>query len=131
MLIFPSFLQMTLDLKGEAIEQQLPFVQEGGGGFSAFVSSMLTALMAVAALSVLVFLLWGAFDWLNSGGEKGKIESARNKITGAIMGIVVLATVLVIFNFIQQILGIQVLQFTSSPTSSAPPAAAPLTPGRL
>lgn len=122
-MILPSLLQITFDLKQEAVDQELPFVTAAEGGFEAFLGSIFTALMAIAALSVLIFLIWGAFDWINSGGEKGKVESARNKMTGAIMGLVVLACVFVIFAFIQQLLGIQILNFTpqARPASTSAP----------
>jgi len=117
MIIFPSLLAIELDLKGQAVTQELPFAQAGEGGFALFFSNILTALMTIAALAVFIFLIWGAFDYINSGGEKGKIESARNKMTGAVMGLVVLAMVLVIFAFIQQVLGIEILTFSSGPTA--------------
>lgn len=123
--MLPSFLQLNFDIKGEAVEQQLPFVTaDANGGFEAFLTRIFTGLMVIAALSVLIFLVWGAFDWINSGGEKGKIDSARNKMTGAVMGLIVLACVFVIFAFIQQVLGIQVLNLrgTPRPTSTSAPA---------
>jgi hypothetical protein len=112
MLTFLPVYQLMLDLKGQAEEQDLPYVNEGG--FAGFLTSMLQALMAIGAITVLIFLLWGAFDWINASGEKGKIESARNKMTGAIIGLLVLTFVLVIFMFIQRMLGIELFQFIPS-----------------
>ncbi len=110
--MFLTLLQtpLILDLKGQAEEQNLPYVNNGG--FAGFVTSLLQAMMAIGAVTVFVFLIWGAFDLMNAGGEKGKLESARNKMTGAIMGLIVLSTVLVIFMFVQQILGIEVFKFS-------------------
>jgi hypothetical protein len=105
-----SLFQLTIDLQREAELQNAPYANEGG--FAAFVGRILSALMAIGAMSVLIFLVWGAFDWINAGGEKGKIESARNKMTGAIMGLIVLAATLAIFTFVQSALGIEVLEFT-------------------
>jgi uncharacterized membrane protein len=79
--MFPTLLAVQLDLKGQAVQQQLPYVTAGEGGFGGFLSSILTAIMAIAAILVLIFLIWGAVDYINSSGEKGKIESARNKMT--------------------------------------------------
>lgn len=125
MIMLPSLLALELDLKGQAVTQDLPFAQAGAGGFGAFLSTILTAIMAIAAILVFILLIWGAVDYINSSGEKGKIESARNKMTGAVVGLVLLATVLVIFMFIQQILGIEIINFTSAPSSSSEPAARP------
>lgn len=132
MTILPSLIALELDLKGQALTQQVPYIQEGTGSFGNFLSTILTAIMAIAAISVFIFLIWGAFDYINSGGEKGKIDSARNRMTGAVMGLVVLATVLVIFTFIQQILGIELINFTPQSTSKLDPIVQPpSTGGRL
>jgi len=113
MFTFPSLIALQLDLKGQAVNQNVPYVQAGTGGFGVFLSNILTAVMAVAALSVFLYLLWGAFDYINSDGEKGKIETARKKMSGAVMGLVILATVVVIFSLIQQMIGVELLQFTA------------------
>lgn len=70
-------------------------------------SSLLTIVMALAALAVFLFLIWGAFEWITSGGDKGKTESARNKITSAIIGLIVLAASYAILMLLLQILGFQ------------------------
>lgn len=114
--------QVTLNLKEQAVRQDLPFVSPDQGGIGGFLSQILTALIALAAVSVFIFLVWGAFDWINSSGEKGKVESARNKMTGAVMGLFVLAMVLVIFMFIQQILGIRIINFLPHRASRPLPA---------
>jgi len=113
-----TLLALTLDLQKEAIAQNLPY--SGANSTGDLISRILTAVMALAALSVLLFLIWGAFDWINSGGEKSKIESARNKMTGAVTGMFVLAAVLVLFMFIQTVFGIEIIKILPGPSSGAP-----------
>ncbi len=72
-----------------------------GGLFSA----VLTFVMVIAALLVLGYLIWGGVEWITSGGDKGKTESARNKITAAVIGIIVLAAAYAIFLLIITFLG--------------------------
>ena len=55
------------------------------------ISSVLTLVMAIAALAVFMYLIWGGIQWITSGGDKGKTEEARNKITAAVIGLIVLA----------------------------------------
>lgn len=66
-----------------------------GAGFATNIGSLINALltfvMVIAALLVFLYLIWGGIDWITSGGDKGKTESARNKITAAIVGLIVLA----------------------------------------
>lgn len=57
----------------------------------------------VGALIFLFMLIWGAIEWISSGGDKQHLESARGRITNALVGIVVLfasyAILVVIGNF--------------------------------
>lgn len=52
----------------------------------------------IAGMFMLVYLLWGAFDWISSSGEKEKLSKAQNKITNALVGMLVVFIVLVVFN---------------------------------
>jgi hypothetical protein len=99
-----------LDLLGQAQQQGLAYSQ--ANGFGVFLSRIFRILMVVGLLSVLIFFLWGAFDWISAGGEKGKIDSARNKITGAIIGLIVLAATVALFALMQKFLGVQILIFS-------------------
>ena len=66
--------------------------------------------MALAALLVLGQLIWGAFDWIKSGGDKGKIEEARNKMTAAIIGLVIVASSYAILTIMVNFLGFSSFQ---------------------
>jgi len=54
----------------------------------------------VAALLTLYHLIMGAIHWIVSGGDKGKVEDARNQILAAIIGILVLACTWAIFQLV-------------------------------
>ncbi len=86
------------------------------------ISSLLSIVMALAALAVFLYLIWGAFEWITSGGDKGKTESARNKITAAIIGLIVLAASYAILMLMLQILGFSDLNdaFTGIRTINTP-----------
>jgi hypothetical protein len=107
---------VVIDFTKDAATQGL-FSGDLNASFGLFLSSVLRAIMVIAALSVLIFLIWGGMDWIFSGGEKAKIESARNKITGAVIGIVVLASSLAIFALVTSFLNIKEIQV--SPSSDA------------
>ncbi len=92
-----------------------------GARFAAILGTLLQAVMAIALLILFYFLISGAFDWLTSGGDKSKIESARNKIMNGIIGILILSSTLAIFMFVQTILGISVLTFSMVGGDTTPP----------
>ncbi len=68
------------------------------------ISGLLNFVMVIAALLVFMYLIFGGIEWITSGGDKGKTESARNKITAAVVGLIVLAAsyaiLLLVLNFI-------------------------------
>ncbi len=72
-----------------------------------FIGFAINAFIFVASGALLIYLLWGAFDWINSGGEKEKIAKAQQKITNAVIGIILVFFSLTIFGLVTgNILGI-------------------------
>lgn len=107
-------LAITLDIAGEANKQGLNGANlhnSSDGGFSVFFGGIMTAAMTIAAILVFVFLVWGGIEWITSSGDKSKMEGARNKISNAIIGLVILAATTAVFMLVQQFLGITVLTF--------------------
>ncbi len=56
--------------------------------------------IVLAGLVMLIYMLWGALDWITSNGEKDKIQKAQNKITNAALGIFIIIGVLVIWGYV-------------------------------
>lgn len=76
-------------------------------GLGKFLGTVVNLVIVASGLFMLIYLLWGAFDWIASGGEKERVEKARNKITNALIGMLLIFVVLTIFGvFTGEILGI-------------------------
>lgn len=73
--------------------------------FGGMINGVLSFVMVIAALLVFMYLIWGGIEWITSGGDKGKTESARNKITSAIIGLVVVAASYAILTLALNFLG--------------------------
>lgn len=43
-----------------------------------------------AGILLLVYLVYGGLEWLTSGGDKAKLESARAKLTNALIGVAII-----------------------------------------
>lgn len=63
----------------------------GSEGLSAFLSNLIILFYSVAAVVLIFMILWGAYDWITSEGDKEKLDSARKKIINAIIGIMLFA----------------------------------------
>ena len=60
-------------------------------------------------LAALIYIVLGAFNWITSGGDKAKVDSARGHIVAAVIGLIIIFLTLVIINFVLQVLGIGTL----------------------
>lgn len=72
----------------------------GAEGLSRLLSNLVSLIYLLAAVVLVLMLLWGAFDWMTSEGDKEKIEKARNKIINAIIGILLFAVAFAVIQLI-------------------------------
>jgi hypothetical protein len=71
-----------------------------------FVSKGFSAILLVAGLATFGYLVYGGVEWIMSGGDKGKLESARNKITNGIIGVAIVASAWAVYLLIDYFFGI-------------------------
>ncbi len=60
----------------------------------------ITIVIVAGALVALYYLIMGAIGWITSDGEASKVESARNKMLYAVIGLLVLASVWAIYRLV-------------------------------
>ncbi len=77
----------------------------GAGGISLILSNLILLFYSVAAIVLVLMLIWGAFDWLTSEGEKEKVKSAQDKIMNAIIGIILFSVAFAIIQVLGQFTG--------------------------
>lgn len=70
--------------------------------FGPIVGIVINILFVVAVIIALVFLIYGGIKWIISGGDKSALDSARNHIVAAIVGLII---VFLAYFVIQVILG--------------------------
>lgn len=91
-----------------------PVLPSGLGGSAAsgtvvigkLISSIAGFLFLAAAILTFLYLVVGGLDWITSGGDKSKLEGARNKITNAILGLLIVASAWAVWLLIGKFLGI-------------------------
>ncbi len=79
-----------------------------GPGFKTLgdaISKILTLSFIIALVVVLAMLIWGAFEWITSGGDKEAVGKARGRIINALIGLAVLAIAFALFRLSGQFLG--------------------------
>lgn len=73
------------------------------------ISAAVGSLLIIAALLAFIFLILGGIQWITSGGDKSGMEAARNKITHAIVGLIIVGAAWAIMILVQNFLGISVI----------------------
>ncbi len=71
-------------------------------------SSFIGAALLLSALLVFGYLVLGGVQWITSGGDKGKTESARNKITAALVGLAIVASSYALMQIIAYFFGVNI-----------------------
>ena len=75
------------------------------------ITNVITIFFTVGGLGVVIYFVWGAVDWILSGGDKEKVASARKKMTNAIIGLTLLSLSYVIINIVGAVVGFNPLGY--------------------
>ncbi len=104
-----------LTAAGVALAQEIPQItvsQEQANvritDVGRLLSSAIGAALLISAILVFGYLILGGIQWITSGGDKGKTESARNKITAALVGLAIVASSYAIMQIIAYFFGINI-----------------------
>lgn len=73
------------------IQQFIGADDTGASGISKFLSNLIVLIYSIAAIVLIFMILWGALEWMLSGGDKEKVASARGRIMNAFIGIILFA----------------------------------------
>jgi hypothetical protein len=70
------------------------------GSFGSIIGSLIQLIFVIAVVVALLWLIYGGFRWLVSGGDKTQVSSAREHIVAAIIGLVIIFLSYFILNLI-------------------------------
>lgn len=77
----------------------------GASGIGKFLSNLIRLIYSLAGVAFIFMIIWGAWDWITSEGNKEKLDSARNKIMNAIIGILIFAAAFAIISVLGKFTG--------------------------
>ncbi len=79
------------------------------GDVGQLISAVVGTLLIIAALLAFFYLILGGIQWITSGGDKAGMEAARNKITHAIVGLIIVGAAWAIMLLVQNFLGVTII----------------------
>ena len=80
-------------------------------GFNTLFSNVLNVVVAFAAVILFIMLIVGGFKFITSGGNPKNVEAAKQTLTYAILGMVLVASAFFIIQVIQQFTGAPIEEF--------------------
>lgn len=72
--------------------------------FGEVLTFLIRTFFIIGGIMALLYLLLGAFSWITSGGNKESVDKARDKITNALIGVILIFVVLAAVTVVEQIL---------------------------
>jgi hypothetical protein len=99
-------------MKAFAADPQITIGQPSNikiGDLGQLISALVGVLLIISALLAFFFLILGGISWITSGGDKAKMEEARNKITHAIVGLIIVGAAWAVMTLVQNFLGVTII----------------------
>jgi hypothetical protein len=104
-----NLLAETIDLQPK---QGTDFAKLGGLTLPNIVSGLIRGALVVAAIVFFFILVIGGIKWIASGGDKAATEGARNQITAALVGLVIVFAAWAIVALINTFFGVNIFSLT-------------------
>jgi len=71
-----------------------------------FLPNLLQIALAIGAIITFMYLIWGGINYVISGGNQDRAKTAKEMITNALTGLIILASVWIIWRLIAYFTGI-------------------------
>jgi len=80
--------------------------------FSGFIAVLIQSALIIGVIAFIFMFLFGALQWITSGGDKEGLKRAQNRITHALFGLVVLFSLYAILYLLGAMFGLNLVRFT-------------------
>lgn len=86
-----------------------PDYTQGTTAIGKLISNIVGLVFIFAFFLTFLYLLTGSIQWITSGGDKTTLETARNKITHALVGLIITGAAWAVLKLAGQFLGLDIL----------------------
>ena len=84
------------------------------------ISQFLSIAISISTLLLLIYLILSGIQWLTSGGEKTAVAAAKERMTAAFIGLVIVLSAWAIFSLVKYLFGIPAGPETGPPATPTP-----------
>lgn len=96
----------------ETISSNIPVptnIDEAGLNLENIVSTIVGFLIILAGLWFFIIFITGGLSYISAGGESGKIEEARKKMTNGVIGVIIVVAAYSVIFIVGKVLGLDIL----------------------
>ena len=107
LLALPAFAQTGVDIckdNGNFIANSLCKLSANNIGQT--VQNIVVFIIVLAVIIALLYLLYGGIKWITSRGDKTEVEAARNHITAAIVGLIIVFLSIFVISILLAVFGL-------------------------
>jgi arginine exporter protein ArgO len=80
-----------------------------GQGLAFYIATLWKTIVMIGGIAFLIYLVWGALEWITASGDKNDLDKARHKITNALIGLTIMVASFAIVKFVEAVFGINLL----------------------
>ena len=106
-LAFPAFAQQGVDPCTNKPAGFGAALCNLGADIPKTLGNIVVAIVVLAVVIALLYLLYGGLKWITSRGDKEQVEAARNHIIAAIVGLIVIFLAIFIVSLLLSLLGLK------------------------
>lgn len=103
-LVTPAFTQIV----NKAIPKQAS-ARDQAEVFARYIAIIWQVMVIFGGLAVLIYLIWGALNWILAGSNAERLSKAKDEMFNGIFGLVFLVLSYAIINLISRITGLNIL----------------------
>lgn len=115
----PTFAYTPREWTGVCVASDIPDGSDVATlqGLECLIANVFSIIITVIGLAGFIMFVIGAFRWMLSGNDSKGVETAKNTMTFAIIGIVVAISGFIIINLIASFTGINSIKYFTIPSS--------------
>lgn len=108
-LAFPSATALAIPANVFAATDIVPSTLKANQDIIPIIRAIIQFILVVAFVLAFVMLLIGGIRWITAGGDEKGVASARNMITAALIGLVVILVAFALIKLVETFFGVQII----------------------
>lgn len=103
---------MAFSFGGQQVTVPSGFPSGGLSTLQTFMNNFLTIFIIAGIFLLVIYIVWAGLQWISSGGDKQKVATARNRLTAAVIGLILILLATAIVNAVGYFFKVNLLKLS-------------------